>query len=343
MRPMSFATVAGALVSACTMMGITYATADEKKPVRIGYVGFAADNNFTIASLDGMKTAAKEEGGNIIIDFIDGDFNANKQFNEVQDATAAHRYDAIAISPMGYASIVPAEEEAIAAGIKFGGLEYPLGPDPTVSDKFQVQGQTTFVGYNVEKIGVAVGNATVDACARFNPCNVVFLVGSREAAQELPKMKAFNEVVKQHPSIHIVATGDMGWDRAKGLAVMQDILQAHSDVNVVTCLADQASVGVELALKGAGLKVGGADGVQIIGLGATSTALEAIRADRWYGTFVELPWDEGYLTAKNLIRAVRGEKYTPIIDLESMSPVKAPVATKKLLDEHPEFAAKWDG
>jgi ribose transport system substrate-binding protein len=343
MKRTLFATTVFALVGACVMMAVTRASANEKKPVRIAYVGFAADNTFTIASLNGMKAAAKEEGGNITIDFFDGAFDPNKQFNEVEDAVAAHRYDVIAISPMGYQSIVPAEKEAIAAGIKFGALEYPLGPDPTISTRFQVKGQTTFVGYNIRKIGVAVGNATVDACARFNPCNVVFLVGSREAAQELPKMKAFDEVMRKHPSIHVVATGDMGWDRAKGLAVMQDILQAHSNVNVVTCLADQASVGVELALKGAGLKVGGTDGVQIIGLGATKTALAAIRAGRWYGTFVELPWEEGYLTAKNLIRAARGEKYTPIIDLETLSPVGAPVATKKLLDEHPKFVGRWDG
>jgi ribose transport system substrate-binding protein len=343
MKRMLFAASALALVGACVAMGIHSATAEDKKPVRIAYIGFAADNTFTIASLEGMKQAAKEEGGDITIEFIDGAFDPNKQFNEVQDATAAHRFDAITISPMGYQSIVPAEEEAIAAGIKFGDLEYPLGPDPTISDRFQVKGQTTFVGFNVYKIGLAVADATVAACAKFNPCNVVFLVGSREAAQELPKMKAFNEVIGKHPSIKVVATGDMGWDRAKGLAVMQDIVQAHPEVNVVTCLADQAAVGVELALKGAGLKVGGTDGVQIIGLGATKTALEAIRAGRWYGTFVELPWEEGYLTAKNIIKAVRGEKYTPIIDLENLSPVGAPVATKELLDKHPEFVGKWDG
>jgi ribose transport system substrate-binding protein len=290
-----------------------------------------------------MKTAAKEAGGDVTVEFIDGAWDPNKQFNQVQDATAAHRFDAITISPMGYQSIVPAEEEAIAAGIKFGGLEYPLGPDPTISDKFQVKGQTTFVGFNVYRIGLAVADATVAACEKLNPCNVVFLVGSREAAQELPKMKAFNEVVSKHPNIKVVATGDMGWDRAKGLATMQDIAQAHPEVNVVTCIADQAAVGVEIALKGAGLKVDANDGVKIIGLGATKTALEAIRAGRWYGTFIELPWDEGYLTAKNIIKAVRGEKYDAIIDLQDHSPVGAPVATKELLDKHPEFTAKWDG
>lgn len=322
---------------AAVLSGPAYAA----EPVRIALFGFAADNAFTLASLQGLKDAAKE-AGNVEVEFFDGAFDATKQYNQVEDAVASGRFNGMLILPMGYSSIVPAAAEAIKAGIKFGSLEYALGPDPTITDKFQVEGLTTFVGYNVNSIGIRLAEATVEACKSRNNCKVALLVGSRSAAQDVPKIKAFNEYIAKFPSIKVVSTQDTWWGRQLGLKVTQDVLQSNPDLDVITSFADQAVAGAQVALSSAGVEVG-SEGVQLIGLGGTRTAVDAIREGRWYGSYVEMPYMEGYLGGKNIIAAVRGEKFEPLIDLEAQSPVGAAVATKKNLESHPDWSSKWDG
>ncbi len=335
-------TVATACAASALIVGAMSGAVAAEEPIRIGLFGFSADNAFSIAAYEGLKQAAAEKG-NVEIEFFDGGFDAQKQYNQVQDAVATGRFDGILVMAMGFASIVPAVEEAIASGIKVGSLEYALGPDATITDRFQVDGMTTFVGYNVASIGTRLAEATVEACADRDPCKVGLLVGSRSAAQDVPKIAAYEAVMKDHPQIETVATLDTWWAREQGLKATQDILQSTPDIDVITSFADQAIAGAEVALLGAGVEVGGADGVRLIGLGATTTALAGIREDRWYGTYVELPWEEGYLGGLNIISAIRGEPFEAIIDLETRSPAGAAVATKPLLDKVPDWSAKWDG
>ena len=329
------------LASACAVIALTAGQVHAEDPIRIALFGFAADNAFTLSGLEGLEAAAAEAGG-VEVEMFDGAFDASRQFNQIQDAIASGRFQGMLIYPMGYSSVVPAAEEAIAAGIKFGSLEYPLGPDATNTEEFQVEGLTTFVGYNVRSIGLRLAEATVAACADRDPCKVALLVGSRSAAQDVPKIDALNEYLADYPSIQIVSTQDTWWGRDLGLTVTQDVLQSNPDLDVITSFADQAAAGAEIALQGAGVTVGG-DGVQIIGLGATKTAIDAIKEGRWYGTYVEEPYQEGYIGGKNIIAAIRGEEFEPIVDLEKMSPVGAAIAIKENLEANPDWSPKWDG
>ena len=107
-------------------LSLTASHALAQDTIRIALFGFAADNAFTLSGLEGLKDAAAE-AGNVEVEMFDGAFDASKQITQVQDAIASGRFDGMLIYPMGYSSIVPAAEEAIAAGIKFGSLEYPAG------------------------------------------------------------------------------------------------------------------------------------------------------------------------------------------------------------------------
>lgn len=332
--------MAGTLL-ALSLVGDAFA--DDPKPVRIAYFGFAANNTFTMATWEGLQQAAEEAEGQVHVEFFDGKFDAQVQFNQIQDAVAAGRFDAMCISPMGFSSVVPAAEEAIAAGIKFGSLEYPVGPDATITDRHQVDGMALFVGYNVRSIGTRLAEATVAACHDRSPCKVALLMGSRTVAQDPPKLEAFEEHISDHPHVELVAIADAWWAREQGLAATQDILQAHPDLDVIASGGDQMIAGAELALNAAGIEANAESGVRLIGLGATQTAITAIREGRWFGTYMELPWEEGYLCGQSMTKAVRGEPYESIVNLEGNSPVGAAVPTKKDLDQYPDWSPKWDG
>jgi ribose transport system substrate-binding protein len=309
--------------------------------VRLAYFGFAAANAYTQASLTGMKEAGAKMGAEV--QFFDSKFDPTTQFNQIQDAAVSGRFDGFLISPNGTNVIVPAVTQAIEKGIKVASLEYPLGPDITNTTSLQVDGMTSFVGYNVVSVGQRVGEATVKACEGRNPCKVAVLMGSRQLPQDPPKLKAMREVFASHPEIEIVTVGDGGWLRDKGLEVTQNFLQAHPDLDVIASPSgDQMISGSEQAIKDAGGKLGGKEGIQLIGLGATKSAIAGIRDGRWFGTYASLPVDEGRIAAENVIKAVRGEEYEEIVDLEKLSPVGA-VATKESLDAKPDWQSLWEG
>jgi ribose transport system substrate-binding protein len=99
--------------------------------------------------------------------------------------------------------------------------------------------------------------------------------------------------------------------------------------------------GPELTLEAAAVSANAVYSVRLIGLGATQTVIDPIREGSWFGTYVELPWEEGYICGQSMIEAVRGVAYDNIVDLEGSSPVSAAVATKKNLDKFPDWNPKW--
>ena len=78
--------MAGTLL-ALSLVGDAFA--DDPKPVRIAYFGFAANNTFTMATWEGLQQAAEEAEGQVHVEFFDGKFDAQVQFNQIQDAVAA--------------------------------------------------------------------------------------------------------------------------------------------------------------------------------------------------------------------------------------------------------------
>ena len=78
------------------------------------------------------------------------------------------------------------------------------------------------------------------------------------------RSKGFHSVVDNYPGLKMVAQQSAEFDRAKGLEVMEAILQAHPDLNAVFCGNDAMAMGAYQALVAAGkdkqVKVFGFDG-----------------------------------------------------------------------------------
>ncbi|HXT13671.1 MAG TPA: D-ribose ABC transporter substrate-binding protein [Candidatus Angelobacter sp.] len=78
------------------------------------------------------------------------------------------------------------------------------------------------------------------------------------------RSKGFHSVVNRYPGLKMVAQQSGDFDRAKGLEVMQSILQAHPNIKAVFCGNDAMAMGAYQALVSAGkdkqVKVFGFDG-----------------------------------------------------------------------------------
>lgn len=80
------------------------------------------------------------------------------------------------------------------------------------------------------------------------------------------RSRGFHSVVDRYPGLKMVAQQSAEFDRAKGLQVMEAILQAHPDIEAVFCGNDAMAMGAYQALVAAGkdkqVKVFGFDGAE---------------------------------------------------------------------------------
>ena len=97
----------------------------------IAFFASSSQNGYNQAVYDGIEQAA-EEAGNVETEIFDGEFNAEIQFNQIEDVVASGRFDGYVIVPNDPVGIAPAAEQALEAGPTATAL-FPIGPGPRLA------------------------------------------------------------------------------------------------------------------------------------------------------------------------------------------------------------------
>ena len=305
--------------------------------VRIAVLLSSTANTYEQADLKGVKAAAAKFGGKVVKVF-DANFDASTQSTQVEDAITTKQYDAFVILPQAGNVIVPQVKDAIKAGIKVVCLLSPCGLNQQ-SNARQIPGYVTTVGYQFAENGTDIARAIVAACGSLNPCKVAYEPGLLSFSTEKFRTNGITAYLKKHPSIKIVAEQEGKYLANSGRTAMQNMLQAHPDVNVAASSGDQMTLGMEQAVKSAGMS----GKVKLIGNGASVPGVAAVKAGRWFATVANLPYTEGYLGAKYAIMAAKGtplSKIPAFVDDLKYSKVGTTIITKANASK---FKAEWAG
>lgn len=110
--------------------------------------------------------------------------------------------------------------------------------------------------------------------------------------------------------LKVAAKQTADFDRAKGLSVMENILQANSDVKAVFAHNDEMALGALEALKSAGKM-----DVAVVGFDATDDAVKAVKEGRMAATVAQKPeliGEKAMETAKQVNQGKKVEKFIPI-------------------------------
>jgi len=311
-------------------------TTAAEKPIRVAFFT-ALGNTYLEATYNGLRRGF--EGRDATITPFDSQFDPQKQFSQIQDAIASKKFDAFVIFPVDGNAIVPLMKQAADAGITVIDTDYPIGPRFDTSDP-QAEGVEGSVLLPAAKFGDALGELTVEACAGKSPCEVALVPGFLKSPFDNAVMDSIEAIVADHPEIKIVAKQEGRLLAAPALGVVQNLLQAHSGLDVVTAIGDQMASGAEKAIRGAG-KTGQ---VEIIGASASEIGVSAVRDGRWFGTSISLPETEGEVAAEMVQQAIDDGSVDPV----GVNPVERAelpgFISKKNLDEFPaDFAGQWKG
>jgi len=238
----------------------------DAKP-KVGLVLSTLNNPFFVKLRDGAVKQAKEAGIELIV--LDSQNDSAKEMSNVEDLVS-QRVAAILINPT--------DSSAVGAAIKLANREKL----PVITlDRGASSG--TVVSH-IASDNVAGGKLAGQFIAKAlgGKGNVVELEGIAGTSAARDRGKGFNEAMTE-AKIKVVARQVADFDRAKGLAVMENILQAQPAVDAVFAHNDEMALGALKAIQGSGRKI------KVIGFDATDDAVAAVKAGTLAATVAQQP------------------------------------------------------
>lgn len=296
----------------------TGSSAANNKHLNIGFFGFAKANSFAQATFSGIQEYAAAH--NASATFIDSNFSGPDQVTQIQDAVTSKRYDIFIVQANDGTAVVPAIRAAMAAGITVVTEFSPVGGRFDTTDS-QVPGTVT-VNDAPAINGAGLATLGLGACkqAAVSPCKVAYLQGFADYPLDAARTKAAVDGLTAGGAV-VVANVVGGYTADSGRKAMQDVLQAHPDVNVV--------IGSSQAVLGASPLVAGTK-ILIVSNGGSSQAVDAVKAGKWYGAYVIPEKAEGAKSAELGIGKARGENVPESIDQRTLTTYQS-LGTKQTL------------
>ena len=317
---------------ALALVGAQTAMAEAKK---IAFFAASSQNGFNQAAYEGVEAKAMELGYETEI--FDGKFDATHQYSQIEDVLASDRFAGMIVLPNDPVGVAGAIEQVTAAGVPIATTLFPIGPELNSLEP-QVPGITATVASPPVPGATHQAEAVAAYCADKDPCNVIILIGFKTFPFDNLRLETFEKVLAGHPNIKVVGSGEGWYSPDQSLKAMQDMLQAAKDVHAVLSNADQHLVGAEIALEAEGYNV--AD-LYLVGGGAATISIDAIREGRWDVTLAYFPKTMGSLAMEQIANAIEGKPVTDAINMDTAGPIQAMI-DKAVLDANPDFNGEWE-
>ena len=307
------------------------------KTYRVAFLASSSQNGYNQSVWAGIQEQAAALG-NVEVSILDGQFAADVQLNQLEDATTSGKYDGIIIVPNDTVGIAAGLTSAVDKKIPVVTVLFPIGPDLTKLEP-QVPGIIATVASPPADGATKQAELVVEYCKAINPCRVVILIGQLQYPFDKVRYDAYRKVLDANKNIKVVATGSGNYDRDTSLKAMTDILQANKTIDVLLSNADQQTQGAAIALKNAGYDL---SKIYVTGGGGTKEAVAATRAGEWKHAYLNFPATMGSKALEQVINSLTGKPVTTVIDADTIGPLPA-FADKAMLDEHPEYTGEWSG
>jgi len=252
-----------------------------------GAIGLAVstqNNPFFVTLVEGAQAAADAAGVQLYV--TDAGDDAAKQVNDVDDLISKN-VAVLIVNPVDSDAIAPAVEDAIAAGIKVIAVDRAVnGVDidcQIASDN--VAGAEMATQYLLELVG--------------DGAKVAELQGATGASATIDRGTGFHNVADS--ALDVVASQTASFDRAQGLTVMENILQANGDIVGVFAHNDEMALGAVEAIAASGKQI------VVVGFDATDDALAAIQEGKMAATVAQQPDKMGATAVETAIKLMAGE------------------------------------
>lgn len=259
----------------------------------IGFSISTLNNPFFVTLSEGAEAKASELGASLSV--VDAQDDASKQASDVEDLIQ-QGVDMILINPVDSEAVASAVESANNANIPVITVDRSAEGGEVVSHiaSDNVAGGEMAGEYLLSLVGDNAQVAELEG------------VPGSSAARE--RGEGFNNVATE--SLDVVAKQTANFNRAEGLSVMENILQANPDVTGVFAHNDEMALGALEAIEAAGKEVA------VVGFDATNDAVAAVEEGRLDGTIAQKPELIGEMAVETAVQHLDGEEVEASIPVE---------------------------
>jgi len=275
---------------------------------RFGLAISTLNNPFFVTLRDGAQMKADELGVELII--VDAQNDASRQLNSIEDMIV-RQIDILMINPVDAEAIVTAIESANQAGIPVITVDRGASGGEVVSHiaSDNVEGGRMAARYMVEQLN--------------EEGTIIELEGIPGTSAARDRGMGFNEIIDEYMDVEIVAKQPAGFDRAEGMEVTENLLQANPDVDAVFAHNDSMALGAIEAIEAAGML----DQIMVVGFDAIDDAKDAVREGTLAATIAQKPDEMGMIAVETANRVMAGETVDEFI------PVPLKLVTMENVDE----------
>jgi ribose transport system substrate-binding protein len=266
------------------------------KEITLGLSLSTLNNPFFVTLKEGAEQKAAELGVKLIV--VDSQDDPAKEATNIEDLIQK-KVDALLINPTDADAVVPSVQKANAAGIPVFTIDRAAAGGNIVS--------------HIASDNVAGGKMAGEYLAQLlgGKGKVVELEGIAGTSAARDRGQGFNEVMANYPDIEIVARQTANFNRAEGLSVFENILQAQPEIDGVFAHNDEMILGAIQAAEAAGR----AQDIIFVGFDAIDDAVQAVKDGKLAATVAQQPAQMGILGVETAVKYLNGEtveKFIPV-------------------------------
>jgi ribose transport system substrate-binding protein len=288
-----------ALVLLGAILFTTACNRSTKKSIAV--IPKGTDHVFWLAVKAGAEQAGKDFNVEILWNGPPTETDYSRQI-QIIDSMIARHVDGIALAAAERKALIGSVDRAAAEKIPV--TVFDSGLDST--------NYLSFIATdNVE--GGRIGARTLGQLLN-GKGKVAMVMHAPGSVSTMDREKGFNEVMaKEFPNIQVVATQYSMSDRAKAMAVTENFLTAHPDLNGIFCSSEPSSVGAAQAIKGRNL----AGKVKLVAFDSSESMIEDLRAGVIDAQIVQDAFKMGYEPVRFLVEKLNGKEPPKRLDLQA--------------------------
>lgn len=269
--------------------GVSFAQGakEPKGGMVFGYAVQDLGNQYWVNAADGVKAKCAELGIECLV--MDANTDPAKEIANIEDMIQ-RKVDAILLSPWDSDSGSTATKLANKAGIPVFVLDIGVNSGDYVS----------FIISDNKEGGIEAG----EYMATLIPAGseVAHITCQLGYVQPALRGEGFNEAATK-AGLKVVAKQPADSQRALGMNVMQNMLQAHPNIKGVFCENDEMALGAVEAIAAAGKS----SQIVVIGFDGNSDAVDAVNAGRMVATVAQQPTMMGEMGVQAALDYLNGK------------------------------------
>lgn len=279
------------LITSLVGCGSTDSAGESSTNGKIGLAVSTLNNPFFVSLVDGAKAEALALGYELIV--VDASDDSAKQVSDIEDLLSK-KIDVLIVNPVDSSAAAFAVQDAIDAGVKVIAVDRAVeGVEVNVSiASDNVMGAELATAYLVELIGEGA--------------DVLELKGVEGSSAAIDRGEGFHNIADT--KLNVVGSQTANFNRAEGLSVTENLLQANSGVTGIFAHNDEMALGA--------LEAAGGKDIAIIGFDATDDAVAAVEAGTLKATIAQNPSLMGKTAVEAADKLVKGEAVDAVIGVE---------------------------